>query len=300
MSMHTSIAARLIALGAIWGASFLLQRVAVPALGAGAVAFGRIALAAVAMLVLLAALGRSLNWRARWKDYALIGAINSAIPFWLFAYAAPSLPSGYLSVLNGTVPLFTVLVAAFLGTRPTAPKLLGVLLGIVGVALIVGFGVVAITANTLLAFGAGLLAALLYAIATNVIRQRFSGADPLVVATGSLNASAPLLLPLALSNLGAMQLSLPALICLVALGLVCTALAYVFYFGLLRDAGPDRAVTVTLLVPVFAHVFGALFLREPLTVSGVVGCALVLCAIALVFGKLQWPTRAAAKAATSP
>ncbi len=294
MSTHASIATRLIALGAIWGASFLLQRVAVPTLGAGVVAFGRIALAALAMLVLLAALGRSLNWRARWKDYALVGAINSAIPFWLFAFAAPSLPSGYLSVLNGTVPLFTVLVAAFLGTRPTAPKVLGVLLGIVGVGLIVGFGVVAMTANTLLAFGAGLLAALLYAIAANVIRGRFSGADPLVVATGSLTASAPLLLPLALTNLGAMHATLPAMLCLIALGLVCTALAYVFYFGLLRDAGPDRAVTVTLLVPLFAHIFGAMFLDEPLSVSGVVGCALVLLAIALVFGKLQLPVRARA------
>jgi drug/metabolite transporter (DMT)-like permease len=296
MSTTASISARLIALGAIWGASFLLQRVAVPALGAGVVAFGRIALAAVAMLALLATLGRSLNWRARWKDYALVGAINSAIPFWLFAFAAPSLPSGYLSVLNGTVPLFTVLVAAFLGTRPTAPKMLGVLLGIVGVALIVGFGVVAMTANTLLAFGAGLLAALLYAIAANLIRRRFSGADPLVVATGSLTASAPLLLPLALNSLAAVNVTLPALLCLIALGLICTALAYVFYFGLLRDAGADRAVTVTLLVPVFAHVFGALFLHEPLTLSGVIGCGLVLCAIALVFGKLQVPRRERAAA----
>ena len=287
--MNASVGLRLALLGAIWGGSFLLQRVAVPALGPGLVSFGRIALAALAMLLLTRSLGRRLHWRSRWHDFLVVGGMNSAIPFFLFAYAAPSLPSGYLALLNGMVPMFTVLVAWAGGTPPTAGKSAGIMLGILGVGLIVGFGVVAINASTLLAFAAGATAALLYALATVQVRKRFLGVDPLVIATGSLCAAAPLLLPLAMISLPQAQVTVPALLCLVALGLICTALAYVLYFGLLHDAGAERATTVTLLVPVFALAFGAVLLSEPVTVSGVAGCVLVLLSIALIFGKLRWP-----------
>ena len=287
--VNASIGLRLALLGAIWGGSFLLQRIAVPALGPGLVSFGRIALAALAMLLLTRSLRRRLHWHSRWRDFVAVGALNSALPFFLFAYAAPSLPSGYLALLNGMVPMFTVLVAWVGGARPTAGKSAGIVLGILGVGLIVGFGVVAINASTLLAFAAGAAAALLYALATVQVRNRFGGVDPLVIATGSLCGAAPLLLPLAVMGLPQAQATMPALLCLVVLGLVCTALAYVLYFGLLQDAGAERATTVTLLVPVFALVFGAVLLSEPVTVSGVAGCGLVLLSIALIFGKLRWP-----------
>ena len=289
---NTRIGAKLALLGAIWGGSFALQRIAVPALGANLVAFGRLALATEAMLLLLAALGKALDWRARWKDYLILGALNSAVPFWLFAHAAPYLPSGYSAVLNATTPLFTVLIAWSLGTKPSGSKLAGVVVGLVGVALIAGFGVVAMTGSTTLAFFGAMLAGFLYAVAALETRRRFAGSDPVLVATGSLSASTLLLAPVALIGIEAAHVTAPALIALALLGLVCTALAYAVYFGLLRDAGPERATTVTLLVPVFAHIWGALLLGEAITTAEVLGSGLVLFAVALVFEKLKWPKRA--------
>ena len=295
--MDTKIGAKLALLGAIWGGSFALQRIAVPALGANLVAFGRLALATAAMLLLLAALGKALDVRARWKDYLILGALNSAVPFWLFAHAAPYLPSGYSAVLNATTPLFTVLIAWSLGTKPSGSKLAGVVVGLVGVALIAGFGVVAMTASTTLAFFGAMLAGFLYAVAALETRRRFAGSDPLVVATGSLTASTLLLAPVALIGLDAVHVTAPALIALVLLGLVCTALAYAVYFGLLRDAGPERATTVTLLVPVFAHLWGAGLLGEPITAAEIIGSGLVLFSIALVFEKIKWRRAVLAKRA---
>jgi drug/metabolite transporter (DMT)-like permease len=278
-------------LGAIWGGSFALQRIAVPALGANLVAFGRLATASVAMLLLLAALGKSMNWRERWRDYFVLGALNSAVPFWLFAHAAPYLPSGYSAVMNATTPLFAVLLAWQAGTRPSPSKLGGVAFGVMGVALIAGFGVVVLTGVTALAFGGSLLAGALYAVAALETRKRFNGADPMAIAAGSLLASTLLLTPVAGFDLASAVPSTNALLALALIGLVCTAWAYVIYFGLLRDAGPERATTVTLLVPVFAHIWGALLLGEAITLTDVAGSAMVLFSVALVFERIRWPAR---------
>lgn len=288
--MNRSIILRLVLLGAIWGGSFALQRIAVPEFGTNLVAFGRLAIAAAAMLTVLALTGRALNWRERWRDYAILGAINSAIPFWLFANAAHALPSGYSAVLNATTPMFTVLLTVLAGARPSASKWLGVVVGIVGVGLIAGFGAVPLTVKTVLCFGGGLTAGFLYAVASIDNRKRFAGADPLVVATGTLTASALLLSPLALLDVREATFTLPAGTALLLLGLVCSAAAYAIYFGLLRDAGPERATTVTLLVPVFALGWGALLVGDSVGLIDLAGAALVLFAVTLVFEKIRLPT----------
>jgi len=297
--MNASIVIRLTLLGAIWGGSFALQRVAVPALGANMVAFGRLALAAGAMVLLLSVLKRSLDWRARWRDYAILGALNSAVPFWLFAHAAPHLPAGYSAILNATTPLFTVLIGWQAGAKPSVSKLLGVAVGVVGVGLIAGFGVVELTTATGLAFAGGLLAGLLYAVASLQTRTRFPGSDPLVVATGTLLASTVMLAPLSILDIGTAQPTVPALVSLALVGLVCTGLAYALYFGLLRDAGPERATTVTLLVPVFAMLWGVGLLDESITTNDIIGGGLVLFSVALVFEKLRWPRRGIARTAAA-
>lgn len=289
--MNPAIVIRLALLGAIWGGSFALQRIAVPALGANLVAFGRLAFASIAVLALITLLAKPLNWRARWRDYLVLGALNSAVPFWLFAHAAPHLPSGYSAVMNATTPLFAVLLAWQAGARPSASKLGGVVLGMVGVALIAGFGVVVLTTPTALAFAGALLAGALYAVAALETRRRFNGSDPLVIAAGTLSASTLLLAPIALFDLSSANYTFDAIASLLLIGLVCTAFAYALYFALLRDAGPERATTVTLLVPVFAMIWGALLVGESITLIDVFGASLVLFSVALVFEKLRWPAR---------
>jgi drug/metabolite transporter (DMT)-like permease len=289
--MNRSVLLRLLVLAAIWGGSFPLQRVAVPALGANVVGFGRLLLGAVALLILVRALGKHLDLRARWKDYLILGALNSALPFWLFAHAAPHLPSGYSAVLNATTPLSTVLVLWVLGAKPSASKVTGVAVGISGVALIAGFGTVALQGATLWAFLGGLLAAFCYAIAALETRRRFEGADAIVTAAGSLTLSTVLLAPLLAFDIGNMHPTTNAWLALLVIGLLCTGVAYWLYFGLLRDAGAERATTVTLLVPVFAMIWGTSFLGERVTLLDVAGAALVLFAVALVFEKVRWPWR---------
>jgi drug/metabolite transporter (DMT)-like permease len=293
--MSAGILARLLLLGAIWGSSFLFMRITVPALGVGVTAAGRLALAALAVLLLLRALGRPLQWRARWRDYLVVGLLASGLPFLLYAFAARYLPAGYSAVLNSTVPLFAVLLT-WAATRlpPSQSKLLGVALGVAGVAALARYGNLDFTPGTLAGFAACLSAALMYAVAAQEIRRRFAGADPLTVAGGSMLAAALVLSPAVAWDAPATLPDAGPLLALAALALLCTGVANVIYFGLVRDAGAERATTVTFLMPVFAQVWGAAFLDEPLTIAVAVGCALILIAVALVFEKVPSWQRIAA------
>jgi drug/metabolite transporter (DMT)-like permease len=148
-----------------------------------------------------------------------------------------------------------------------------------------------LTTSTGLAFAGALLAGALYAVAALETRRRFNGSDPLVIAAGTLSASTLILAPVAVIDLPTATYTFAGIGALLLIGLVCTALAYAIYFALLRDAGPERATTVTLLVPVFAMIWGALLVGESITLIDVAGASLVLLSVALVFEKLRWPAR---------
>lgn len=281
--MRPTIIVQLILLGMIWGSSFLFQRITVPALGAGLTASMRIVLAALVLGGMLVVLRRGLHWRARWREYVGIGLINSGLPFLMFAFAAYSLPAGYLAVLNATVPMFTVLIGWISGTRPSNSKLVGVVVGVAGVAILVQFGTVELTWMSAAAFGAVLLASVLYAFGARAVRARFAGDDPLTVACGTMTGSMLPLLPVALLSLPSHVPAVEVSASLVALGILCTGLAYAMFYHVIREAGAERAVTVTFLTPVFAEIWGAFFLGEPITWASIVGGVLVLFAVALIF-----------------
>lgn len=288
--MRPADTARLLALAAIWGASFLFMRIAAPPLGPAATAGLRVALAAVALVVWLRWARVDLAWRAQWRFYLAVGLVTSAAPFALWAFSALHLPASYLVVLNATAPLFGALVAALWLRERLAPRAaLGLAAGIAGVATLVGFGPLRPSPMILWAIAAGALASLCYAVAAAYMKRRSAGVNAAAVATGSQIGATLLLAPLVAA------LPPPALptagewLAAAALGVLCTGAAYLLYFRLIADVGPTRALTVTFLIPVFGMLWGALFLGEAITPLMVVGCALVLAGTALVF---RQPARA--------
>jgi drug/metabolite transporter (DMT)-like permease len=292
--MNPSSLLRLLLLGMIWGASFLFQRITVPAVGAPFTAAIRLALSALMLVLLLRLLGRSLDLRRQWRAWLWLGTISAALPFLCFAWAARSLPAGYMAVINATVPLLTVVMAAILmRVRPSWSKRIGVVVGLIGVAVLARYGSLGMNAQTLTAIGLCFVASALYAYSSLFIRRRHADVNPLVLAGSSQLGASVAILPLGLYNLPTAWPAPGVIASLLVLGLVCTGLAYVLYFRLLSDIGSEKAVTNTFLVPVFAQIWGALFLHEHLTLAGALGFALVLLAVALVLEIHPWRKRAA-------
>jgi drug/metabolite transporter (DMT)-like permease len=277
-------ALRLTALAALWGATFLFLRIAVPSLGPAMLIEARLAIAAIFLTFVGLAMGRSLAWVSRWRHYALLGGLNSALPFVLFAYAAQTLPASLLAILNATTPAFGVVaMALWTRARPAASVLVGLVLGLVGVAITLG-------ADTFAAPGAGwavaasLGATCSYGIASVYTKYSAAGDDAVTSAHGNMWAATLLVLPLALV-LPAPALPGPGVIAAVlALGILSTGLAYLIYFRLVADAGPTYTLTVTYLIPVFGVFWGVVFLDERVGWNTFVGAAVVLAGTALVTG----------------
>jgi drug/metabolite transporter (DMT)-like permease len=281
--MRSSDLIRLLTLAAIWGASFIFMRIVAPVLGALWTAEVRVAVAGAAMLLFMLANRRGMQFGNNWKQYLVVGTLNSALPFALFSYAALTLPAGYSAILNATSPLWGALVGALaLGEKLTARKAAGLLIGIVGVAFLVRLGPAQFTSQVLLAVLAGAVAALCYGIAATYSKKKASNVPAPLMATGSQIGATLVLLPfLPLSPMRG-EVTPFIIVSACALALLCTAVAYFIYFRLIADLGPSKALTVTFLIPLFALVWGALFLHETINLNTLIGCALVVLATWLV------------------
>jgi drug/metabolite transporter (DMT)-like permease len=278
----------LVLLGAIWGSSFLFMRIAVPALGSAPLAGIRIALAALMLSAIAVVSRQKTPWATHWKHYLFLGAINTAIPFSLFAYAARSLPASLLSLFNSLAPVFASIAAAlWLGTPISRRAAVGLFCGFGGVALLAAEhlqnGSAEAGSGSLgWALAAAFAAPLCYGVAATYIKKNLPASEPLANAHGSLWMATLVAAPLAL---GALPSQLPAAAdwaAAVTLGLLCTGAAYLLYFQLLSDLGPTRAPTVTFLIPIFGVLWGALFLHEALTLYLFGGGALILLGMYLV------------------
>ena len=274
----------LILLAALWGASYIFIRVAVPALGPFVLMGARVALASGALALYAVLLARGMpKFRSRWKEFLIVGATNSAIPFTLIAAAELELTASLAAILNSTTALFVAVVAAvWIGESLTVRKVVGLLLGFAGVVVLVGWDPVPLNGAVLLAVGAMLAASLSYAVGGVYVKRTFAGVSPLAMTIGQQGAAAAILLPLAAASLPGEAPPLPAALSALALALLCTAVAYLLYFRLIENVGPTKTLAVTFLIPVFGLLFGVVLLDEPVGLGTLVGFAIISYGVALV------------------
>lgn len=285
-----------ILLGAIWGASFLFMRIGTVEFGPVPTAAVRVGIATAFLLPLLLMRGLGPQLRRHWKPVFAIGLINSAIPFALFSFALLSISTGLSAVLNATVPLFGALIAwIWLKDRPTGMRVLGLAIGFFGVALLAwdkaSFKPDASGYAPGWAVLACLAACVCYGIAASATKRYLAGLPALVTATGSqMGASLGLAVP-ALWLWPTRMPGLHAWLALAALGVICTAIAYVLYFRLIESAGPASALAVTFVIPVFAVFYGVMFLDEAITGWMLLCGGVIVLGTALATGLLARPGR---------
>lgn len=269
----------LLLLGAIWGASFLFMRVSANDFGAMALVEMRLALGALVLLPFL--------WRARalfpaklWPKLILIGAINSAIPFVLFAWAAQRAPAGIGAIANSMTVLFTALVGfLFFGEKIGMRRAIALLAGFAGVVVLASDKTAGASVGW--AVAAGVTAAFLYGIGINLVRRHLTGLPPAAVAAATLGSSALLMLPLAIAHWPQRAIPMDSWFSAAMLGVLCTGIAFVMYYRLIARIGASRAATVTYLVPLFGVAWAWMLLDEPLTLMMGIAGALILGSVAI-------------------
>ncbi|GAB2609900.1 DMT family transporter [Novilysobacter erysipheiresistens] len=269
----------LVVLAAIWGVSFMFQRVAAPEFGTAALSELRLAFGAMVLLPFL--------WRQRaafpakvWPKVVLVGAINSAVPFALFAWAAQHAPAGISAITNAMAVLFTALVGfMFFGEKIGMRRAGALLVGFAGVVVLASGKTAG--ASIGLAVAAGCAAAFMYGVGVHMLRRHFSGMPQAALAAATLGSSALLTLPFAVADWPTQPVSFNAWLSAGLLGVLCTGLAYAVYYRLVQRIGASRAVTVTYLVPLFAVGWAWWLLDEPLTVSMGIAGALILGSVAI-------------------
>jgi len=286
----------LVALGAIWGASYIFIRVAVEPVGPVMLMFIRVAFSAAILLGYARLRQIELNIRRHWRQFLVLGFLGSALPFTLIAWAELTVTGSMAAILMSTTPLFTTFVAAVgLGEPLTPYKLIGAALGILGVSITVGGSPLALDADVMAAIAALLAATLSYALGGVYAKRTFAGLNNLSLSSGQLLCAALILAPISAVDLPLPDVSSATILATLALVVLCTAVAYQLYYYLIISAGPIQALTVTLLVPVFGVIWGALLLGESISGGMLTGLAIVLISVGLVTGMISPRARALVK-----
>ena len=288
-------AAALLMLAALWGSSFLFMRLGAADFGPVALGLLRCSFACLALLPLLAWRGHGAALRAHWRPIAVVGLMNSALPFLCFGYAVLHITGALSAVFNSTAPLWGALIAwLWLKEAPGRVRAAGLAIGFAGVLWLAwdkaGFKPGA-SGGAPLAVAACLLATLCYGFSANYTRKHLGGVPPLAVAAGSQLAATTVLLLPALWAWPAVAPPPMAWLWAGVLGVACTGLAYLLFFHLIAQVGAQRAITVTFLIPLFAAGWGAALLDERITPVMVVAGGVILFGAGLVTGLLapRWP-----------
>jgi drug/metabolite transporter (DMT)-like permease len=272
-------------LGAVWGASFLFMRVAADDFGPVPLVELRLALGSLVLLPFL--------WRGRasfplrlWPKLAVIGLINSAVPFILFAWAAQRAPAGVGAIANAMTVLFTALVGfLFFGERIGTRRAVALLVGFVGVVVLASGKIAGLSVGWAVVAGAS--ASFLYGIGINLVRRHLGGLPAAGVASATLGSAALLILPFALATWPTGPVPAASWWSAAALGVLCTGFAFVLYYRLIARIGANRASTVTYLVPLFGVGWAWMLLGEPLTWPMAIAGALILGSVAISQGRTR-------------
>ena len=294
---------RLVALAAMWGASYLFMRYAVPHLGSVLLIEMRLLLAGIALLAWVYLTGGVIDWARDWKAFVFVGVVGTAVPFVLIAQALTQIDASTGAILNSLSPLFASVVAAlWIHERLTAAKLAGIALCLLGTAVLVGWTPAPMTPAQLGGAAMSVTATVLYGISIVFTKVKLKAASPIGISAATLLAAAAVLLlpsiaiapPVPLSEVPA-----AAWLALLGLALVSTTVAFIFYYRLVADVGPVKAITVTLLIPIFGMLWGVLFLGEPITPGRIAGCAIILAGCSLILGLVRLPFPARRQASPS-
>jgi drug/metabolite transporter (DMT)-like permease len=273
----------LFGLAALWGASFLFMRIGAPVLGPFVLIFFRVSIASVALLIYLIIRHQRLSILQKWKQYLLLGLLNAAIPFTLISTAELHLTASLASILNATTPLFAALVAwIWMKEALTIKKVVGLILGVIGVSVLVGWDPYHSGEHHLIWVSFSLVAALLYAFAGVYSSRAFKGEKPMDMAIGQQLGASMIMIPFAGATIPQVNPSAIVISAVLGLAVLCTAVAYLLYFALIRNVGPVKTLSVTFLIPIFGIIWSALFLGEGVTLNIVVGLVIILLSVALV------------------
>ena len=282
----------LILLAAVWGASFLFMRIATPEFGAVALIEVRVLVASIFLLpiwYLRDAKHQSKLVASHWPHLLVVGILNSAVPFVLFAYSTLYITGGFSSILNATAPIWGALVAwVWLRKTLSFEAAIGLGFGLLGVAILVSKSISLSMNGVSLGIVAALGASFMYGIAANYTSEKLNKVSPLSIATFSQIAASLVLLPAALWYFPQQQISPLAWVSVIAMGVFCTGLAYTMYFRLIANIGSTKAITVTFLIPIFGTLWGALFIAEEISTEMVIGSGVILFGTALVTGVLSF------------
>jgi len=288
MTRHRNLA-MLIGLAMLWGASFLFIKVAVRELTPATLIVGRLGLAAVTLGLLVPFVvgsGETVRQlRANWVWLVVVALVNTAIPFWLLSWGETRIDSGLASIIQASVPIFNALIAfvAFREVRVTGVRLLGVGVGFLGVALLVGAQPEGKVLGALAVVGM----AFCYGLGGLLTGRYLKPAQPVVVSFASTAIATLVWLPVGVAQAPSEMPGWKTIGSVLALGIPGTALAYLLFFGLITGAGAAYASLVTYLIPPIALAYGAIFLGERFGASAFGGLALILAGVALGTGAVR-------------
>jgi len=274
----------LLLLGAVWGASFMLMRTTVPEFGVFALVEVRAVLAFLFLMPFVILSKQLRDMRTHWKGLLVVGALNTAVPFCLFAYSSLHLDAGLNSILNGTAPMFGAIVAVlYLKEAISKVAMFGLFLGFFGV-LVISQQTKGNAALSVLPIVAALSATACYGMAACYLKKHLASVKPFAIAAGSQLFAGILILPLALTTWPSASISTDAWLNASLLAVMCTGFAYVMYFRLIANVGASNALTVAYLVPLFGILWGVVILDETLSLQSIMGGVLIILGVMFTTG----------------